>query len=167
MNKSALKKSVGRRVRIRPIAKRFKGGPGGLPLPPVDDIWIISRHQEDGIWIDNTVTHHGTLLRFDQIYDYLSDSLVGQESGFLNLKAQVNIGGNHLWIEPTLRPGQALPDQFVNVRDWKREDDPLYVQSLLPTPQVRAAMPPAHNNGLGVLLGLCIGIGVGVLIANA
>jgi hypothetical protein len=44
MNKSAQKKSVGNSYRIRPIAKRFKGGPGGLPLPPVDDVWKYTRY---------------------------------------------------------------------------------------------------------------------------
>jgi hypothetical protein len=33
MHRQALKKSVGQRVRIRPIAKRFDGGPGGPELP--------------------------------------------------------------------------------------------------------------------------------------
>jgi hypothetical protein len=167
MNKSAMKKSVGHSYRIRPIAKRFKGGPGGLPLPPVDDVWKYTRYDENGIWIENTVTHHCTLLRWDQMYDYLSDNQLGQPSGFLNLKVQLNIGGDHLWIEPTSRPGQALPDEFANVRDWRRADDPFYVQSLLPTPQPPAAMPPAHDNGFGVLLGICLGVGLGIWIANA
>jgi len=167
MNKNALKRSVGHSYRIRPIAKRFKGGHGGLPLPPVDDVWKYTRYDENGIWIENTVTHHSTLLRWDQMYDYLSDNRLGQPSGFLNLKVQLNIGGDRLWIEPTARPGQGLPDQFLNVRDWRREDDPLYVQSLLPRPQVPAALSPGRKSELGVLLGLFVGVGLGVLIANS
>lgn len=169
MNKSELKKSVGRRVKLRPLPKRFVGGPGGLQLPPTDDVWIISRSQEDGIWIDNTATHHGTLLRFDQIYEYLSDTQQSQQQcGFLTLKAQLSIGGDRLWIEPTFRPGEALPDRFGGVREWKRENDGAYIQTFAtkptPTPLPYGTYNPA---GLGMLLGICLGVGLGLLIANA
>jgi hypothetical protein len=170
MNKSALKKSVGHSYRIRPIAKRFKGGPGGLSLPPVDDVWKYTRYDENGVWIENTATHHCTLLRWDQMYDYLSDNQLSQPSGFLNLKVQLNIGGDRLWIEPTFRPGQALPDQFADVRDWKRENDGAYIQSLWPLSSTLPSLGPAIQNppsGLGVLLGICLGVGLGLLIANA
>lgn len=158
MNKNALKRNVGQSYRIRPRVRRFKGGPGGLPLPPVDDLWVNPRAEDKGIWIENPHTGHGTLLEWDQIYDY--------RSGFLNLKVQLNIGGDRVWIEPISRPGQELPDQFSDVRDWKREDDPIYVQSVIPAPRAQVAQPPAANNGLTVLFALCLGIGIGVLAAN-
>jgi hypothetical protein len=101
------------------------------------------------------------------MYDYMSDGQFGQSSGFLNLKVQVNIGGDRLWIEPTFRPGQALPDQFANVQNWKREDDPFYVQSLLPAPQMPVALPPARDSGLGALLAMCVGLGLGLLILRS
>src|SRR5580704_14750306 len=41
MNKQALKNSEGMYVRIRPIAKRFEGGKGGIELDRIDHDWIV------------------------------------------------------------------------------------------------------------------------------
>src|SRR5689334_12493500 len=62
MNKTALKKNVGHRVKIRPMAKRHAGGPGGLQLPPVDDTWIVQAHNQSGMNIRNAATDHVTDL---------------------------------------------------------------------------------------------------------
>jgi len=87
----------------------------------------------------------------------------------LILNTQVNIGGNSLWCEPTFRPGEALPDPFGDVRGWKRENDPLYAQSLFAR-MPQAPPPPAASqnpSGAGAALVLCLCFGVGILIANA
>lgn len=81
------------------------------------------------------------------------------------LNTQVNIGGNPLWCEPTFRPGEALPDPFVNVRGWKSENDPLYIQSLYAGPPQPPTTQGPSGSGLAVFLCLCLG--VGLLIANA
>jgi serine/threonine protein kinase len=85
------------------------------------------------------------------------------------ITTQINIGGNRLWCEPTFRPGEALPDAFAEVRNWKRENDPLYVESLY-RPPLQAPPPPAmpqNTSGAGAALVLCLCLGVGILIANA
>lgn len=171
MNKTALKKNVGHHVRIRPMAKRFAGGPGGLQLPPVDDPWQVQGSEKDGLRISNTATGHGTVLGFDHIREFMTDPAGGQGDGLFILKSQLNIGGNSLWTEPTFRPGEALPDQFGNVRDWKRENDAAYVQSLFPAPRPALALPPIISSspglGLALLAGVCIGVCIGLAIADA
>jgi hypothetical protein len=167
MNKSRMKTNAWSHVRIRPVAKRFYGA-DGPPLPPVDDDWLIQGVEDAGVRISNNHTGHGTLLAWDQIHHYATDLDRGDRHGFLILNTQVNIGGNSLWCEPTFRPGEALPDQFGDVRGWKRENDPLYVQSLyarLPQAPLPPAPQPVSGSGAALLVGLCLG--VGLLIANA
>jgi hypothetical protein len=63
----------------------------------------------------------------------------------LILNKQVKIGGNSLWCEPTFRPGEALPDLFGDMCGWKRENDPLYIQSL----HARPPQPPPTQGASG------------------
>ena len=163
MNKSRMKRNAWSHVRLRPVAKRFLGA-GGAQLPPVDDDWMISGVEDEGVRISNNHTGHGTLLAWDQIHHYATDPDKGGRNGFLILNTQINIGGDSLWSEPTFRPGEALPDAFADVRGWQREADPFYVQSLyanaLPSP------PAAQRQGASGALLLCLGIGIGLLIAS-
>ena len=108
MNKSAFAKNVGKRLRIRPIAKRFLGE-GGPELPPRDNDWEIESASKVGVKIRNTDTDHSTTLGYDHIHEYKSDPGRGEKYGFAILNVQLHIAGCRLWIEPTLRPGEALP----------------------------------------------------------
>lgn len=166
MNKSSLKKSSWTHARIRPVAKRFYGV-NGPQLPPVDDDWLIGE-VGDAVRITNAHTGHATVLGLDQIHHYSTDPARGQRCGFLTLNVQLHIGGDSLWIEPTFRPGEALPDQFGGVRDWKREYDRAYIQSLFPTSRPAPIRPPVSDN-LALRFGLlaCIWVGIGLLVANA
>jgi hypothetical protein len=168
MNKSRMKKNAWSHVQLRPVAKRFYGAEGPQ-LPPVDDDWLIQSVEDAGVRISNNHTGHGTLLAWDQIHHYATDPDRGGRNGFLILNTQVNIGGNSLWCEPTFRPGEAPPDSFGDMRGWKRENDPLYIQNSyagppLPPPSLAPAQG-ASCSGLAVLL--CVCLGVGLLIANA
>jgi hypothetical protein len=157
MNKTALKKNTGTHVRLRPIPKRFFGA-DGPQLPPVDDTWILEGVDDSGVRIRNTRTPHGTVLGFDQVHHYATDPARGAGNGFLILNTQLHFGGNALWTEPTFRPGEALPDQFGDVRDWDRRNDATYVQSLyLSAQSVPASVPrPAITPAQLLLTGLCI-----------
>lgn len=104
MNRQALKKSVGKRVRIRPIAKRFDGGPGGPELPQIDDDWIVERLTDDGVTISNPRTDHSTTLGYDHLHHFTSDPQRGKEFGFLTLTGQIHIGGTRVWFEPNVIP---------------------------------------------------------------
>ena len=166
MNKAAFKKNIGSRLRLKPISKRFVGGPTGPQLPPVDDDWLVQGFEKDGgVRISNSATGHGTVLARDQVHHFSEDSERGKGSGTITLNTQLNIGGNALWTEPTFRPGEVLPDQFRNVRGWKRENDAVYIQNLCRA-QVMP-QPTSGNSALVLLTCLCVGIGIGLLIADA
>jgi hypothetical protein len=117
MNKQELKKSVGKRVRIRPKAKRFDGGPDGPELPQIDDDWSIDRITDEGLAISNARTDHLAILGYDHIHHFTSDPQRGQEFGFLTLTVQIHIGGNRLWIEPNVIPklDTRTPDHPIDV----------------------------------------------------
>jgi hypothetical protein len=168
MNKAKMKKNEWSHVRLRPVARRFWGA-DGPQLPPVDDDWMITGVNDDGVRISNNHTGHGTLLAWDQIHHWSTDPDKGGRNGILTLNTQVNIGGTHLWCEPTFRPGEALPDAFANVRNWKRENDPLYIQRLYarPLPVPPPPAPQQRGSVSGGALFLCLCVGVGLLIANA
>ncbi len=108
MNKKQLGKLVLSRVKFRPIARRFNLLTGE-PLPLEDDTWTVRTETPRGLWVD-TSSGHGFELAYDHIREFMSDSK-NPAGGFLLLKSQVIIRGDHLWAEP-LSPkpgGQDLP----------------------------------------------------------
>ncbi|WP_321476623.1 hypothetical protein [uncultured Paludibaculum sp.] len=167
MNKNELKKDLGQHVRLRPMAKRFVGGPSGPQVPPVDDDWLIQAVDKTGIRISNGATGHGTVLGYDHIREFTTDPVRGQGYGTLILKTQVHVGGNHLWTEP-IGPTGPAPDQFQNVRAWKRENDAAHIQGLYASTRPASAIPaPATGNSALLGLGLlALGVGVGIAIAK-
>src|SRR5437763_13327880 len=99
MNKDQIKKSLGHRVRIRPIAERSDGTKA---LPLMDDDWIISR-VDDHVELSNIRTGHFAILGFDHIHSYFSDpgrNHAGIKYGFLQLRVQLLLRGKQLEIEP-------------------------------------------------------------------
>jgi hypothetical protein len=159
MNKSALKKNEWSTAKIRPIAKRFYGE-NGPQLPPVDDDWLIQNVDDDGVRISNPHTGHWTILGFDQIHHRTTDPTRGPGYGSLTLNIQLCIGGNSLWSEPAIRPGQSLPDQFEGVRGWQRKDDPAYIQSLCRNADSAPAQSTSPNWGLILTTALLVGVGL-------
>lgn len=106
MNKKALEKSIGQRVRLRPVARRFNHNE---ELPQIDDLWIIQRVSKDGVHLLNTRTNHCPTLGSDHIYSYMSDhdhSRGNEVHGLLQLTVQLILRGNEVLKEPTLRPGE-------------------------------------------------------------
>ena len=113
MNKRELGKSVGSRVSLRPIARRFEGE---QELPLIDDVWDIQRVISDGIQIKNTRTCHCLILGFDQIYTYMSDTIrssPGEVHGMLRLHVQLILRGDGVLVEPCPRPGEAYSGPIV------------------------------------------------------
>ena len=95
------------RVRLRPKPRRFDGGPDGPELPQLDRDWLIGHAQQEGLFLYHVGTPHGFLLGFDHIRNFVSDTIRGKGYGFLQLNSQVNLGGDHVWLEPL--PPFALP----------------------------------------------------------
>jgi hypothetical protein len=108
MNKAALKKNLYARVQLRPAAREFDGN---VELPKRDDEWIIQAIEESRIRLDNTYTRHVAMLGYDHVHHFVSDparAASGITFGFLVLTVQINLSGDRLWIEPTLRPGEPV-----------------------------------------------------------
>jgi hypothetical protein len=110
MNRVGLKKFVGGRVQLVPVAHRIDQS--GHLLAPIDDDWLLESVSEQGARISNTRTGHSTTLGFDHIYEFTSnpDRYRGEaRCGFLTLKIQIFMKGDALDIRPTSRPGEAVP----------------------------------------------------------
>jgi hypothetical protein len=113
MNKKALEKSVGHRVRLRPIARRFDGD---VELPQLDDDWIIQRVSKEGANLLNTRTGHCPTLGTDHIYSYSTDpdrSRGNELHGMLRLLVQLVLKGNEVLTEPTPRPGEPNQSPLI------------------------------------------------------
>lgn len=113
MNKKKLEKSVGQRVRLRPIARRFDHNE---ELPQIDDLWIIECVSKDGVHLLNTRTNHCPTLGFDHIYSYMSDpdrSRGSEVHGRLQLTVQLILRGDEVLNEPTRRPGEPNTGPIV------------------------------------------------------
>lgn len=110
MNLEQLKKNVGQRVRLRPIARRFDEH--GRELEAKDDVWIVQAVTDIGISLSNERTGHQPTLGRDHVYSYASDpgrTRAELKHGFLTLHVQLFLRGFLAEIEPTPRPGeQAL-----------------------------------------------------------
>jgi hypothetical protein len=103
MNKAMLGKSEwNMQVRLRPMPRRFDGGPTDPELPQLDRHWRVGNVQKEGVLLYHIGTPHFFLLGFDRIRSFISDTIRGENYGFLVLNAQVNLGGDHVWLEPLL-----------------------------------------------------------------
>jgi hypothetical protein len=110
VNRDGLKKFVGGRVQLVPVAHRIDQN--GHLLEPIDDVWLLESVTDHGARISNPRTGHCTTLGFDHIYEFTSnpDRSRGEARfGFLTLKIQISIKGNSLTIRPALRPGETVP----------------------------------------------------------
>jgi hypothetical protein len=69
---------------LRPIPKRFNGGPNGVPLPSLDRAWRVGQATKDGVPIELPETGHGMTLPWDSIKEYMDDPMRGDGYGYLN-----------------------------------------------------------------------------------
>ncbi|MGH9460196.1 MAG: hypothetical protein ACRD1X_03200 [Vicinamibacteria bacterium] len=95
MNAKQFSKNLGRRVRLRPIAKRQLAD--GTPLPLIDDEWFVERIEEHHVVLHNLRTDHILELGFDNIREFRSPQ-------FLLLRCQVTLRGISVIIEPFVVP---------------------------------------------------------------
>jgi virulence-associated protein VagC len=109
MNRDGLKKFVGGKVQLVPVAHRIDQS--GRLLEPIDDDWLLESVTDQGARISNPRTGHATTLGFDHIYEFTSnpDRTRGDARfGFLTLKIQITLKGDSLTLRPTPRPGEAV-----------------------------------------------------------
>jgi len=117
MNLEQLKKNVGHRVQLSPVACRLDTY--GLPLPEVSEDWLIETVTDEQICLSKT-TGHVLILGKDHVHHYTTDpqrSLGPIKYGFLTLLVQPFICGDNVWVKPTVRPGEALPPPRVTITD--------------------------------------------------
>jgi hypothetical protein len=110
LNREQLKKTVGMRMQIQPIAHRLDDAE--KLLPPIDDDWVIESVTEEGVRISNPRNGLSTLLGLDHIYSFTSNPgrmEGGSKFGFLVLKVQLTLKRHEVIVRPTLRPGESVP----------------------------------------------------------
>ena len=110
MNRDGLKRFVGGRVQLVPVAHRIDQN--GRLLEPIDDDWLLESVTDQGASISNPRTGQFTTLGFDHIYEFTSNpdrSRGDARYSFLTLKVQIHLSDNSLWIRPTPRPGEPVP----------------------------------------------------------
>lgn len=121
MNLDQLKKNVGARVQLEPVAIRLDEY--GRELPPMNDDWLIEEVTDVGVRILNLRTNHSTILGKDHIHHFTSNPgrsvIGGTQRGFLTLLVQIYLQGNTLSIRPCPRPGEVVPPQRTDtVEKW-------------------------------------------------
>ena len=106
MKRDQLKKIVGFRVRLVPIANRLNDH--GLPLPKIDDQWIVQDITDEGIHLYLPRTGHNRILGFDNVHQFNTDRILsGVPHGILVLNVQLTISRNDVSLTPT-RPGEPV-----------------------------------------------------------
>ena len=106
MKKDQLKKIVGFRVRLVPIANRLNDH--GLPLTKIDDHWIVRDVTDEGIDLHLPRTGHCRILGFDNVHQFNTDRIDGGVTyGILVLNVQLTISRNDVSLAPT-RPGEPV-----------------------------------------------------------
>lgn len=113
MNWQQLKKNVGHRVQLRPIAGRLDES--GRRLRSLDDDWTIRAFPNDCVEVYNVRTGHFIRLGKDHVHHFASnpDRADGElRFGFLILTVQVFLQGAKAWVEPNTGPGKPadLPE---------------------------------------------------------
>jgi hypothetical protein len=110
MQKAQLVKNVGYRMRLLPKACIIDQY--GIELPQTDDDWLVLSANENGLIISNLHTSHQHTLGYDQIHHFTSDTSRREgetKFGFLVLMIQLYLQGNVVKMQPTFKPGEAVP----------------------------------------------------------
>jgi hypothetical protein len=102
MNKTQLNRCISFRIRLRPVARRFRGS---LELKILDDDWLVEDvgNTTRGVVIRNCRTDHVVKLAYDQIHHFAEDiqrDWNGLSHGFFELRAQLTLSGLTAALEP-------------------------------------------------------------------
>jgi len=94
MNKSKLSEMQGKRVKIRPLARRI--APSGIDLEQIDEAWIIECASRDRLTLCSARSDQRVFIGTDHVREYMSDTNTSLRSdGFLMLKCQVFLFAPH------------------------------------------------------------------------
>jgi hypothetical protein len=92
-----LRKMAGKKFRIYPVPLETTGN----GRKQRDDLWFIKNTADDLIEIFNPSTGLSKIINMNQIKEYRTDSILGND-GFLLLRAQLTIDGNEVLVEPII-----------------------------------------------------------------
>ena len=118
MNLDRIKKAVGHRVNLVPVACYLDGY--GREQSSVDDVWLVVDVTDAGVRISNAQASHITTLGYDHIHHFTSNpdlSRDGVPHGFFVLNVQVFIQGVALTVKPNGRPGERVPPAALAIRE--------------------------------------------------
>lgn len=96
MNKANLGKMAGKRVCIRPKARRVDPILG--ELPPLEDHWVVISATQKEMQLENPRSGHRLCIGTDHIREFRTDP--NGSDGLLILKSQVILRGNGIDVEP-------------------------------------------------------------------
>jgi hypothetical protein len=108
MNLKQFEKGVGRNFRLRPLPIRIDWE--GNTLPPEDDLWQLQEVQQNPkqYRLSNLRTDHFMVLQPDNIREFRSPD-------FLVLRAQVQIRGHKIQLEPIIPTRLSEADLFIRL----------------------------------------------------
>jgi hypothetical protein len=90
MNKSKLSEMQGKRVKIRPVARRID--PRGFDLEPIDEAWSIESATKCQLTLRSQRSGQGVVIGTDHVREFMTDTNISPRSdGFLILKSQVSL----------------------------------------------------------------------------
>jgi hypothetical protein len=112
MNWKQLSKMQHKRIKPRPMARRFQQD--GKELERLDDIWLIQGISRDSLTLRNTRTEHLVPIGSDHIREFLTDKS-GQSDGFLRLKSEIIIQGREVSLEPLDDRGASMRPQRAGI----------------------------------------------------
>ncbi|HEU0049459.1 MAG TPA: hypothetical protein VFQ43_17870 [Nitrososphaera sp.] len=98
MKKSKLATMRYKRLKIRPVARRFDYSHG--ELPPIDDAWLVTDASPHELSLCNPRTSHQLRIGTDHVREFMTDPK--GSDGLLILKSQVSLRGNGIDVEPLL-----------------------------------------------------------------
>jgi hypothetical protein len=87
MNKHHLSRSLYKRFRVNPIAKRI--GADGVEHPRIDDVWLVTDASREHLVLRNPRSDQHVTLRTAHVHHHAPDN--GRSDGILNLKSQISL----------------------------------------------------------------------------
>ena len=109
MNLEKLKKNIGHRVQLQPVACRLDEN--NRELESIDDDWVIHDVNNDTLRISNIRTNHEAILGKDHVHHFTTNpgrSEDERQYGFLTLNVQVYLQGTKFLVRPNSGPGQPM-----------------------------------------------------------
>jgi hypothetical protein len=111
MNRNKLAQMQYKKVRVRPVSKRFDER--GRELEQLDDLWMIMEASKAVITLHNIRTEHRVPIGTDHVREYLSDASKLSD-GILVLKSEILLEGKSVSVEPIIHATSRFVPQELD-----------------------------------------------------